>query len=190
MKITMKKDFRKGPRAAHSYRDNFWMRKRIEAKLRYKDIANVTGLNATTLGNYFSGSSMPSDKAIEIICKFFDVDPIKGKAEFMEIHRAWDAFNNKAPLTCKKRGYTRRKKVSESTDTVETNQDTPVENQKTSIETNVSVARTIYGKVDYDTFINILKVIHHTDKSSIGEALYGTLDYITYVTVMKLIDEN
>ena len=191
MQITIKKDFRKGPRAAHARRDNFWMRKRIEAKLRYQDIADDTGLLAGTLSNYFSGSSMPSDRAIKIICDYFEVDPVKGKSEFMKIHEIWDAHNNKALLTCKKPGYVSRKKVATQTGTAEPTIEpttNPTSYDIQEVDTARSeVAREIYGKVDYDTFIAVLNALSNPDKGSVGKLLYGTVDYDIYSKIISTI---
>ena len=175
-------DFRKGPRAAHAFRDNFWMRKRIDVGLRYSDIAEATGLRANALSRYFSGSTMPNDNAIATICNFFDVDEVRGKSEFIKIHEAWDYHNNKSPLTCKKS----RPKATKKASSIEVT--APDDTYKIA-EINITLGKAIYGKVDYDTFLKVLDAAYKSDKSTIGEALYGVLDYDTWLTVTNLLNK-
>lgn len=175
-------DFRKGPRAAHAYRDNFWMRKRIDVGLRYSDIAEATGLCASTLNGYFSGSTMPSDNVIAIICNFFDVDEVRGKSEFIKIHEAWDSYNNRSPITCKKS----RPKATKKAPSIEV----PIPDDTYKIaEINITLGKALYGKVDYDTFLKVLDAAYKSDKSSIGKILYGVLDYDTWFTVTNLLNK-
>ena len=179
-------DFRKGPRAAHAYRDNFWNQKRIEVGLRFDDIAEATGLNSKTLCNYFAGSGMPSDKAIKAICNFFDVDEVRGKSEFIKIHDSWDAQHTRSlALSAKK-----SKKNKEIIDIPASEAITSEADDTYKIaEINITLGNAIYGKVDYDTFLKVLDAAYKSDKSTIGEALYGVLDYDTWLTVTNLFNK-
>lgn len=170
-------------KSARAFRNNFWNQKRIEVGLRLRDVAEATGIKHNTLGNYFTGYSMPNDDAIKAICDLFDVDEVRGKSEFTRMHNSWDAQHKRTlALSARKDKPKKNNEISVTNTAAD-----KVDDTYKIAEINITLGNAIYGKVDYDTFLKVLDAAYKSDKSTIGEALYGVLDYDTWLTVTNLL---
>ena len=82
---------KKGTRkSAITYKDNFWSRKRVEANVTMKEIAELLGINVKTASACFTGQLLPHEEQIMMLCDFFGVDPIKGEREFITAHKTYE----------------------------------------------------------------------------------------------------
>lgn len=176
---------------AHSFKDNFWSKKRVEANITLKEITQLLNCKFSTAGAYFSGFLMPSEEDIKILCDFFGVDVIEGTREFINAHKQYDT-EKKRTLKCSSKPKAETKVTSiNKTDIFEpiaceevaqepAKDYTPVikmlYSSNASFETynefieglmmySPAVAlKTIYGKVDIDTYNSIFKELERGEK--------------------------
>ena len=75
---------------AHSFKDNFWSKKRVEANITLNEVADLLKCKQSTAGAYFTGFLIPSEEDIKTLCDFFGVDVIEGTREFIDAHKRYD----------------------------------------------------------------------------------------------------
>lgn len=158
---------RRGPVGPYSFKDTFWSKMRVEAGLTLKEVAEAIGVSSEkTLGNYFSGQSMPSERMIATLCDLFDVNLLKGTQEFTKAHKAWDSERQRSIKYRKDKPSTSPEESAES----ETGQPTILE--------------LVYRKVPYDVFIKICQDSANT--RDILELIYGKVscDVFNYIYSM------
>ena len=159
-------------RKAFTFKDTFWSKLRIEKDLSLQDIADIVGLSDSSIGQYFSGATVPPDRTLMDICDLFDVDYETGRLEFERANRAWRAEHDK---TLK---YSARVPYQKKSDKPDTKGVSNVED----------VLNAIYGKISCSDFIAIYNLIMgQTVDIDPLEILYGKVDYDTYYKIIKII---
>lgn len=162
-----------GKRKVFTFKDTFWSKLRVEKNYTLEEIANVLGVSDSTIGQYLTGAQLPSDRAIHDLCDLFDVDYDKGALEFQRAHREWKAERDRRSLK-----YTSTGDVS----------DTSNKKCEVKIDTPEDILNAIYGKVSCADFIGIYNLITgvQTDVDPLA-ILYGKVDYETYYKIIKII---
>lgn len=159
-------------RKAFTFKDNFWSKLRIEKNYSLQEIANVVGMSDASIGQYFTGASIPKEQILHDLCDLFDVDYDKGELEFQRAHAAWRAEHERAVKYSARVLYQKKEKSSENKD----------------ISTAEDVLNAIYGNVSCSDFVAIYNLImgNATDVDPL-EILYGKVDYDTYYKIIKII---
>lgn len=159
-------------RKAFTFKDTFWSKLRIEKDLSLQDIADIVGLSDASIGQYFSGATIPPDRTLMDICDLFDVDYETGRLEFERANRAWKAEHDKTLKYSARVPYQKKRKAPEHKD----------------ISNAEDVLNAIYSKVSCSDFVAIYNLImgNTTDVDPL-EILYGKVDYDTYYKIIKII---
>ena len=157
-----------------TFKDNFWSRKRVEAKITIKELADALNIQKGTLGAYFTGCLMPKEDTIHALCDWFNVDYIEGEREFRKAWKAYDPQRNGKTVVISVH-------TKETTDThKDKTEDIEEERKMTDVEKLDAIARLLYKKVSYDEFCKLREMPF--DK--ILETAYNRVDY----TVFRLIE--
>ena len=76
----------------------FWNKLRVQNNFSIKDVADYVGAAPGTIGGWFSGAKIPSDRYLESICNMFDIDLNKGYEEFAKASKEWDSERGKLKM--------------------------------------------------------------------------------------------
>lgn len=77
----------------------FWNELRIKNNLTMKDVADALHTSIGTVGGWFSGRTVPSEKYLTEVCQLFDVDVSVGYEEFAKATRDWDSDRGRMKFT-------------------------------------------------------------------------------------------
>ena len=157
-------------RAAFARKGNFWSEQRVKNNIQLKDVAQAVGMSENAVGMYFSGQNMPNEGIIRQICDLFDVPFSEGQLEFQHAHKTWKAEHGA------KLAYSAKKPYQKKT-------------TKTEINTVEDVLEALYGSLSCADFIAIYDFIKMDNITGIDplEVLYGKVDFETYQKIIKLI---
>lgn len=164
-------------RKAFTFKDTFWSKLRVEKNLSLQDVADVIGLSDASIGQYFTGATLPKDRTIRDICELFDVDYNTGAHEFYKAHKAWRAEHENKTLK-----YSAREKKSVTKKT-----------KSSKIENVEDVIRFFYGQLSCDDFLNLYNTLTGTGNISFEDILasiYGTVDFETFNKINTIIQET
>jgi transcriptional regulator with XRE-family HTH domain len=161
-------------RAAHTFKDNFWSRKRVESGLTIDMMAEKVGLTSSTAGRYIIGMQIPEDEVIQRFCDLFNVDFMVGKGEFTKMHRSYKTGSNKLVAS-----YKGPKPVRSDVG--------PIIDDEPVTESNANLIELLYGKVPYADFIKIIEILDQTNATSL-EDIYGKVDFATFNLVKTTVD--
>jgi transcriptional regulator with XRE-family HTH domain len=169
-----------GNNKIRALKDNFWSRKRLEVGLSIRDVAEAIHFSTGITGMYFTGQRMPTETTIKQICDLFDVDIIEGTREFVNACRFWDAeFGVKSRLRVKPEVLDNYKVSSWA------NVDNEPEQSEIVCE---SVLRELYRKIPYEDFETILE--GNVGGTEVLKLAYKKVDFDTYIKLVKLIKEE
>ena len=123
--------------------DTFWTNVIRQSNYSVKEVASVLNRGDSTLRNYLTGNSMPSNTTIQAICDLFGIEFTEGKRQFAT---AFDAYHSDAKST---------KTVS----TKKKSKEVVAKQPKLDEATLDLVLSNIYNKVDYDTYKQISSIL-------------------------------
>ena len=157
---------------ALTFKDNFWSKLRIEKNYSLQEIAEVVGMSDASIGQYFTGATIPSIPVIHDLCDLFDVDYDTGELEFQRAHADWKAEHKRTVKYSARVLYNKKSNTPDTKD----------------ISNAEDVLNAIYGKVSCSDFVAIYNLImgNTTDVDPL-EILYGKVDYDTYYKIIKII---
>ena len=162
-------------KVATSLKDNFWSRKRVEAGLHVKDVANLLNMASSSVGEYLSGQFIPPVPIIRAFCDLFDVDYDTGELEFQRAHRAWKSM----------REHKDYKVISAETLRAEVLVPEVAKEEPAVTKFMEDLYSVIYGKVTYEQYEEIRK--GKFDGVRILSYIYGKVDYATYIELEELL---
>ena len=168
-------------RSSHTFKDNFWSRKRVECDMKIREIGEAINKPLKRVGQYFTGQALPNDDVIHDLCDLFDVDFVTGKREFINANKVWVGEHDKDLVSCKR--VNKQKKA-----TVKKDEPKELDNPTKTLDadTITYIATKIYGKVDYQEFIRIIDLLSlGTELSKLLDMVYGRVDF----NVFMLLDD-
>ena len=157
----------------HAFRDNFWSRKRVEAKFTIDDIAKYLGKSRAATGMYFTGQIMPPQDCIKLLCSLFGVDELEGEREFRKAVKAYDLLvaPKKAELTC-------------NTEPVVEEDDAQMEFESI-VEPNNDIFKLVYGKLSFEEFNTFFDLV--AKGSNPLELIYGKVSFDEYKAIADVL---
>ena len=166
---------------AHSFKDNFWCKKRVEANITLKEVAELLKCKQSTAGAYFTGFLMPSEEDIKTLCDFFGVDVIEGTREFVNTHKKYDTEQK---LTLK---YNSRPEKPEKT--IRVNEPEEVKPNDTKERDYTEVIKLAYDThtlsfEEYNQFIDML-MCNYGDPISF---VYGKIELKAFKEIERLLE--
>lgn len=147
--------------------DTWWNRLRVEKNISYAVLGRIFNRSRQNYSDIFSGQRMPKDDTIRALCSVFNVDFDKGKSEFIKAHKTWCSKHGRgSPNSCSSR--------------IQRSLSNAAHNDCTSID----LSPFLYGKVDYNTYMQVSEAANDTDKL---KYLYGKLSWEDFSTLMILM---
>jgi len=174
------------------FKDTFFNVKRVEAGLTIKEVAEYVGVCPSSVAAFMSGEKMPKDKYIDRLCELFDVDPVRGKSEFMRAHDKWDAEFGK---TVKFRVPATKQPAEpeEPVDVIKVPADAVAqvieqvsEKVKPCVSAN-AILESLYGKLDFNAYRVIYEYLSVGEHANVLKALYGKVDYEAFMAVADAV---
>ena len=161
-----------------AYKDTFWNKVRVEKGFKLQEIADYLHCSIGSVGSYFSGQTVPSEKVIKALCEYFEIAEPLGTRAFVEDNKAWHAEHVRVYRVPAQK-VTKSKKPKKKTEEV-----APVVTEAipTKADVTTKVVELIYGKIPYDAFVAITE-----GKEDILAYLYGKVDYKTYLEIAKVL---
>ena len=155
---------------AHTFKDNFWSKLRVERNLTTKEIADYLGEGEKKTSAYFTGFLLPDDNTIRQLCDLFDVDFNTGNLEFQHAHRQYVAEHKR---TLKSSAKTTTK-------------------QNKAINTVDDVIESLYGNLSCKEFIDIYELVKGNGSSDIDprRIIYNKVDYDTYNRINDIMSKE
>lgn len=171
-----------------AFKDTFWNRKRVEANITTRELADMFGLKEGTLSAYFTGYLMPNEHIIDELCDYFGVDTIEGTREFIKAHKSYEAEHSNKVMKIKAKKKTKPVSVeSEVKPAVKVESKSEVKGMNNAEKMN-DILRLVYSsrKLDYDTFCKLSQMSFDRLK----ETVYSKVDYAVYTTIENIIDDK
>ena len=167
---------RKSDNNIMTYKDNFWSKLRVERGIRISEIAQYMGMSNAAIGGYFTGQFLPNDDVIKALCELFDVEYGKGSCEFQKAHREWKADQTRevqlrATPTPKAPEVKKQPTVSSGS------------SDKTRLANRVGGI--LYGKIPYAVFVEVTDKIKGGEDPI--KCLYGKVDFDTFNEVVSVL---
>ena len=187
---------------AHSFKDNFWSKKRVEANITIKEIAELLHCKYSTAGAYFSGLCIPSESEIKLLCDAFNVDVIEGTREFVDAHKKYDAekkrilkYNSKPkaetkitsinnadifePIACEKDAQENTEEHCEECCCVQPEKDyTPI------------IKMLYSSNASFETYNEFVEGLMMYSPAVALKAIYGKVDIDTYNSIFKELERG
>ena len=175
-------------KAALTYKDNFWSKKRVEQNTTMSEIAELLDINVKTASSYFTGQECPHEDQIKTLCEFFGVDLILGTREFINANKQYDATHNRVlQVSARKPKVTREKKIYKKTE------DKRVEDVKIPpmtvtgfVDNRSRVERLVYGILGYDDFQTFRECLFDGAGDPL-KVVYGKVDIDVFKAVEKAL---
>lgn len=143
---------------ARTFKDNFWCKLRASNGFSLKELGKMLNVDMSSVCHYMTGQQMPPDDIIDGLCKYFDVDPVYGKSEFMKAHETWKAEHTrsvKVKYNNPKKEKVEEKKFEPKSEPMKIAH--PV--KKVPTFSDEEVLEVIYQKVDFKTFMKVLNIV-------------------------------
>ena len=168
-------------KSIRALKDTFWNRKRVEANIPVRELADAMDTKYSTMAGYLIGKNVPSADLINKMCNWFGVDPIEGEREFIKAHKVYDAKRKGNSVIAK---YS--KKVKEEPEKEEKAEEPVTKTVMSNAEKLDAIARLLYKKVSYEEFCSLGKMSF--DK--ILEIAYDRVDYATFRLIESIINDK
>lgn len=166
----------KGPKGGTRYlQDTWWNRKRVEANVQVKDLAQMFNKSHGTVGGWFTGEFLPHEDEIYKLCDLFDVDHNTGFTKFLEAHGNYVAQHKKG-----------RKAIVNMPDKNEEDL-SMIESQKVESQ-KVDIFSLIYGKVSYEAFNAFIQAC--ANKQDPLKYVYGKVSFEEYQKIVEVINNG
>lgn len=155
---------------AHTFKDNFWSKLRVERNLTTKEIADYLGEGEKKTSAYFTGFLLPDDNIIRQLCDLFDVDFNTGNLEFQHAHRQYVAEHKRTLKSSAKAMGKKNKTINTVDDVIES----------------------LYGNLSCKEFIAIYDLIKGNESSDIDprRIIYNKVDYDTYNRINDIMSKD
>ena len=155
---------------AHTFKDNFWSKLRVERNLTVKEVAEYLGENEKKTSAYFTGFILPNDNAIRQLCDLFDVDYGAGNLEFQHAHRQYVAEHKRTLKSSAKATGKKNKTINTVDDVIES----------------------LYGNLSCKEFIAIYDLIKGNESSDVDprRIIYNKVDYDTYNRINEIMSKD
>ena len=164
-----------------TFKDTFWSKKRVEANISIKELADAIGIKFSTLASYLIGVSVPPSDVIRAMCDWFNVDYIEGEREFVKAHKEYDAQHSGKVVIA-----SIKKSVNEPVTVIKEDVERKEDNMG-NFDIRTEILRLAYNsKVSYDVFCELSE----TPVDKIRETLYNKVDYTTYRLIENILDGN
>lgn len=166
-----------GRRDAKFRKLTFWNELRVKYGYSYQDISDILDKDATTIGKWFTGQSIPPRKHSDELCDLFGIDHDTGYSEFVEFHTMWKS--------------SRKSKNTESMPMVEigfeSDRDPEPKNEQPIAlnSTNIKMLKTVYGKFSFEDYENLRTLMLEGDDPR--EILYGKISFEEYIEFLNAI---
>jgi transcriptional regulator with XRE-family HTH domain len=179
----------------------FWNKIRVTAGISCRELADLMGVSVGTIGNWFSGHSVPLEKNIVKLCDFFDVDYDTGYNAFVQASRAWHAEKN---TPNRERLYSDKELPSKTTSTKSDDSfvlanaediESPTLPSATQIKisdfsSEDDICRMLYGNLDFTDFLTVADLVRSGDiqnSNTLREFLYGKIPLELFDEVSELL---
>ena len=162
-------------KSIRALKDTFWNRKRVEANIPVRELADAMDTKYSTMAGYLIGKNIPKPNLINRMCDWFSVDPIEGEREFINAHKIYDAKRRCNSVVAKVEPEKEEKTEEPVNRTVMSN-----------VEKLDAIARLLYKKVSYEEFCSLGKMPF--DK--ILEIAYDRVDYATFRLIESIIEDK
>ena len=174
-----------------TFKDTFWSKKRVEANIGVRELADALGLKMSTLASYMVGVSVPPLNVIHDMCDWFNVDYVEGEREFIKAHKEYDAQRRGKSV----KAFAKKHKVEAKTvesEPMEKEDNKQEDNKKeepsmTDAYKKDKILRLAYSQhVPYDFFLTLID----TSVDKLRETLYNKVDYTTYRVIERILDDE
>lgn len=168
--------------SVRTFKDTFWSTTRVAQNVSIEEVAEYIGMSRATAGMYFTGQLVPSEKTALALCELFDVDPIKGRREFIDAHKKYDAEHTRVLKASSKKSVEPVDK-SDSSDKVVLDESLAkvVQDFNTKVD---NALRVVYHKLSYDDFMAVSEAVR--GGADVLEVLYKRVDYDTYTLLINI----
>ena len=165
-----------------TFKDTFWSKKRVEANIGVRELADALGLKVSTLASYMVGVSVPPLGVIHDMCDWFNVEYVEGEREFIKAHKEYDAQRRGKSVKA-----SAKKHVTE-TETVEPEKvEKKEEISMSDLDKKDKILRLVYNEhIPYDIFC----ALRDTSVDKLRETLYNKVDYTTYRVIENILDDK
>lgn len=166
-----------------TFKDTFWSKKRVEANISIRELADALGIKFSTMTGYLIGVSVPKEKTIRDICDWFNVDYVEGAREFIKAHKAYDAQRNgkEVKLSAKKKLM-----VTESKLIIAKEETSEVVKGMSDREKRKEINKLVYGKVSQDVY----EAVRIVEFDKLLQTVYDKVDYAVYETIRSILNGN
>lgn len=175
-----------GKHYAHTFKDNFWSKKRVEANITIKEIAELLHCKYSTAGAYFTGILIPSESDIKILCDTFNVDIIEGTRGFVDAHKKYDVEKKR---TLKYSGKPKAETKVTSINNADIFEPIACEEVAQKPEKDYTpVIKMVYGLVSFELYNEFIEAIMMYSPTAALEVIYGKVDFDTYKVILKELE--
>lgn len=145
---------------ARTFKDTFWAKLRVDNGFNLKELAKMVHVDMSSMCHYLTGQAMPPDDVIDVLCKYFDVDPVLGKSEFMKAHDSWVGEHSRKLKAKYNKPKIKKKSNIKPVTTEEKLPEVPlkVKGEK-PVDDSRKVLELLYQRVDFKTFMEIFDLL-------------------------------
>lgn len=168
-----------------TFKDTFWSKKRVEAGITIKELAEGIGVKKSTLCAYLIGVTVPKEPVIRAMCDWFGVDYIEGEREFIKAYRAYDAQTHGKSVVAV--ANSKKRVVEERVKSVAVNKEVSEVAVGMSEETKRNeITKLVYGKVSQDVY----EAVRVVEFDKLLQTVYDKVDYVVYETIRSILNGN
>jgi transcriptional regulator with XRE-family HTH domain len=155
-------------------KETFWNKLRAANGYSYKELSVALGHDRSTIGSWFTGRSIPRKQFIKDICDLFGVDAETGEQEFIKAYKEWESASTRPSNQQAKRSSPAANVVEQEISTIKTDilatilgsvygklNFTEYEALRDSILVGKNPQEILYGKVSFEDYINLIKLIEN-----------------------------
>ena len=155
----------------HSFHDTFWNRKRVEAGITQRELAELLKVSDSTVSNWLTGLSMPENDMINKFCELFDVDFPTAHTEFYKAHKS----------------YVAKKHLGNKYAVVGENKSCDKSDNKA--DNKPDIFEIVYGKLSYNEFNKFVELCGNKTDNPL-RCIYGKVDFDEYNRIADILKEN
>ena len=159
-----------------------WSKRLKTAGLTATEFAKYLGKEKSTVIKYVSGKNMPPKEVVQLFADYFKVPYVQAAEEFQIAYEQYNHIERKKPKKLADIDDTSSVSIPEHTVCKE-----PSKSRKLNKKQAVSLMKSLYGRIDAETFMLIVN--HGKISDSKLRELYLNLDYDTFITLSKFLKE-